>query len=444
MEEDLIEITIRDREYKLVSDKWIAEKANINLLSGRLTVARKAQLVLNDFSQDSYSTFIAESEVSADNLKVCKYLSSNCWHFLSFPFDIKVKDIEVDKDALWVVRRYNGENRAAMNEGKSTWENMTDNDVLKAGEGYIFHCAKENGSDVSFTFRPAKDGNGNAYFAKDDVVKSLNEYPSEFPHNASWNLVGNSFPAYLNLKAVDFDGPVTIYTNKDDYWNWRYEAYSPLDDELVLEPFQAFFVQKQEVETGAQLILKPEGRAHSVEACQALYETEENLTRASADRALFNLNIKGENGTDRTRLVVNEEASAAYESNRDASKFPAMNAETPQIFMLNNGMRMAIDEQPLGKGTFPVGTQLQKGTYTISLTTRRADNFEAYLLDSKTGAETNLSKGDYSFESDGNDVDRFNLSLRNVPLQSGVEETVAASGVAVNTNGNMLTVTAPA
>ncbi|MDE6442929.1 MAG: leucine-rich repeat domain-containing protein [Muribaculaceae bacterium] len=448
MEEDLIEITIRDREYNLVSDKGISEKADLTLCeSGHLKVSRIAPLSLNDYCQNdttwSKSTFIAQSEVVAEKVAIKKSLETNRWYFLSFPFDVKVKDIEVDKDALWVVRRYNGENRAAMNEGKSTWENMTDNDVLKAGEGYIFHCAKENGSDVSFTFRPAKDGNGNAYFAKDDVVKSLNEYPSEFPHNASWNLVGNSFPAYLNLKAVDFDGPVTIYTNKDDYWNWRYEAYSPLDDELVLEPFQAFFVQKQEVETGAQLILKPEGRAHSVEACQALYETEENLTRASADRALFNLNIKGENGTDRTRLVVNEEASAAYESNRDASKFPAMNAETPQIFMLNNGMRMAIDEQPLGNGSFPVGTKLQKGTYSISLTTRRADNFEAFLLDSKTGVETNLSKGDCTFESDGNDEARFTLAVRPLPLNSGVEENVSGSGISVNVNGNILSVVAP-
>ncbi|MDE6298781.1 MAG: leucine-rich repeat domain-containing protein, partial [Muribaculaceae bacterium] len=442
LEEDLTDIEITG-EYKITSDKGIADKANISVGStggsGALTISRIAPLALNNFSQlGQYSTFIAESQVSADNLLIKMGLSSNQWSFLTFPFDINVKDIEVDKDALWVVRRYNGENRAAMDENKPTWENVNDDEVLKAGEGYIFHCADY----TNFTFRPANDGNG--YFAKDDVVKSLNEYPSEFPHNASWNLVGNTFPAYLNIKAIDFDGPVTVYTNSNDwYGQGNYETFSPLDDEYVFSAFQAFFVQKQDVETGARLTLKPEGRAHSYDACRKLYETEENLTRASSERALFNLHITGENGTDRTRLVVNEEASVDYEPNRDASKFPAVDPVLPQIFMLNNGIRMAIDEQPLGEGLFAVGTALQKGHYTISLSTRRADNFEAFLMDSKTGAETNLSESGYSFVADGNDDSRFTLSIRRRPIQSGVEQTVDESGIAINVSGNLLTVKSP-
>ncbi|MDE5975063.1 MAG: hypothetical protein K2G69_00790, partial [Muribaculaceae bacterium] len=157
----------------------------------------------------------------------------------------------------------------------------------------------------------------------------------------------------------------------------------------------------------------------------------------------FNLHITGENGTDRTRLVVNEEASVDYEPNRDASKFPAVDPVLPQIFMLNNGIRMAIDEQPLGEGLFAVGTALQKGHYTISLSTRRADNFEAFLMDAKTGAETNLSESGYSFVADGNDDSRFTLSIRRRPIQSGVEQTVDESGIAINVSGNLLTVKSP-
>ena len=276
IDEEISDLNIEFRDYTLKNDKWIADKANIYLGMGTLTVNRKTDLNLGKFRQllhwaanwdwnnpdrtDFYgSTLLTESKMTAEDIEINITLPKDRWHFLTFPFDINVKDIAVNEDALWVVRKYSGQDRAALNE--NTWQNMTDNDVLKVYEGYIFHSTKEDGDQINFTFRPAADGNN--LFAMDAKEKSLASYPSEFAHNASWNLVGNTYPAYLNIKGIDFDAPITVW-DRDTYY-----AYSPLDDEFVLEPFQAFFVQCQETEGGNLLTLSPNARAHSRECSRA-------------------------------------------------------------------------------------------------------------------------------------------------------------------------------
>lgn len=454
---DLTDVDI-DREFTITSDKGIADKATINLIEsnymadsrGHLTVNRKKDLNLSDFNMSGRyngeyydpnygwrygeyyngSTIIPESTVTADNININLRLRTDNWTFLSFPFDINVKDIVVDEDALWVVRKYSGEARANLEE--NTWQNMADGTVLKAGEGYIFNCAAENRSEVNFTFTPAS--NGNAFFAKDAVEKSLVSYPAEFAHNASWNLVGNSYPAFLNLKGVDFEAPITVWQRG------TYYAYSSLDDELVLQPFQAFFVQAQTFEGGDVLKLNPDARAHSREvAAEFNVNSVARAPRTNAVRSLFNIHINGENGSDRTRIVINEDASAAYESNRDASKFISSDELVPQIFVNNNGIRMAIDETPFGIGEFTLGARFgKKGEYTISLDTRDAEAFSALLIDNVTGEITDLNASEYVFDADASLNDsRFTLVISGTT--TGIDAAVA-EGLEVNVDGNELNI----
>ncbi|MDE6769411.1 MAG: leucine-rich repeat domain-containing protein, partial [Muribaculaceae bacterium] len=302
---DDLKVLDLDRELTLKSDKGVAEKAELNMYRldqdnyvgyGHLTVDRSTDLNLSAYSQAAIfaydywdselgiwrydncyagSTIIPESTVTADKVEVKMNLYRNRWYFLSFPFDVNVKDIVVDEDALWVVRKYDGAARANLEE--NTWQNMADETVLKAGEGYIFNCAVEDRNYVSFIFTPAADGN--ALFANGVVAKELKEYASDFAHNASWNLVGNTYPAYLNIKAVDFEAPITVWADN------TYYAYSPVDDDYVLDPFQAFFVQRQGIEGGNAVKLNPAGRAHSREAAAEL-----DLTQPQTRAAGVNLN----------------------------------------------------------------------------------------------------------------------------------------------------------
>lgn len=467
LEEDLINLTI-DREYTLKSDSGIADKANLTLLhnggymdngTGSLTVSRNADLNLGKYIQygsmssygeywDDYygwrywygyegATIIPESKVTAEEAEIHITLRTNEWQFMAFPFDVNVKDIVVDEDALWVVRKYSGSDRAELNE--NTWQNMTDETILNAGVGYIFHCTKENGDMVNFTFRPASN---NAFFSNEAVSTPLDYYPSEFAHNASWNLVGNTYPAYVNIKGLDFEAPITIWENG------TYRAYSPIDDELALNPFQAFFVQRQDIDGGDVLSINPTARAHSREGALALDMTPalapaRAARLGSAPRSLFNLTVKGENGTDRARIVVNETADMAYETFRDASKFMSTDANVPQIYVMNGNVRMAIDERPLADGEFTLGAYFgDNGEYTLSLGTRNADSFTVLLTDNATGITTDITSIPYVFKATkGTDNGRFTLRISGT--QTGVEAVEAAEGVKVSVEGNVLSVVAP-
>ena len=167
-------------------------------------------------------------------------------------------------------------------------------------------------------------------------------------------------------------------------------------------------------------------------------------TRANNERALFNIHLKGEkSGYDRTRAVVNENAAFGYERNCDASKFMNPEASATQVYILNDGVKMAIDERPLGNGDFLIGTKFGKsGNYTLSLDTKNAENYKAILIDTKTGVSTDLSNVSYDFKADeGTDNTRFILNLRGIDAAS--VDKLDSGKVNISINGNSLSVTAP-
>lgn len=379
----------------------------------------------------SGNTVIPEDKVTAENVDLNLNVRTDRWFFITFPYDINVKDITPDRDnALWVVRKYSGKDRAELTG--NTWQNMTDGDVLKAGQGYILHCYCEDSEWVNFTFPAA--GNPSDFFTCEPVQTELATYASEFPHNASWNLVGNSYPAFVNMQGVEFDAPVTVWEDNNYY------AYSPLDDEYVFKPFQAFFVQGGDITGSNALVINPAFRAHSKEeaAAKAPARIADN-----SGRAIFNLHIAGESGRDRARVVVNSEAEMGYEGNRDASKFMSSEANVPQIFVNNAGNRLAIDERPLADGEFTLGARIgQKGEYTVSLETRNAEGYEALLTDNTTGITTDILSEEYVFTADAaTDNSRFTLTLKNI---ANAADMIAASAISINANGGMLSVNAPA
>ena len=102
---------------------------------------------------------------------------------------------------------------------------------------------------------------------------------------------------------------------------------------------------------------------------------------------------------------------------------------------------MAIDERPFGNGDFILGTRFGKeGTYTISLDSKDAEGYNAYLIDMKTGVTTDLTIGNYEFSSEnGVDEERFIFSLNS---RSGIA-SVASEDIKVNMDGNILSVSSP-
>lgn len=254
------------------------------------------------------------------------------------------------------------------------------------------------------TVHAVDNANKNNIFASTDVTKTLAVYPAETANNSSWNLVGNPYPAYLNIKSIAHESPVTV-------WNgFGYTALSTEDDDYTIAPFEAFFVQCPD--NASAMTFGAEGRSHEETSPDNGYNYMPRHAAEASKRSIMNITLSGNDYTDRTRLVINEEAKAEYEMTRDASKFMSSDKDVPQIYMIENDQRYSIDERPIGNGTFALGTYFgSSADYTISLDMK---NFagKAVLTDKATGITTDMTQFSYTFTADaGTYNDRFVLTV---------------------------------
>jgi hypothetical protein len=143
---------------------------------------------------------------------------------------------------------------------------------------------------------------------------------------------------------------------------------------------------------------------------------------AASHRQIYNLTLIDDHYADRTRLVVNEEAMMDYETTCDASKFLSDDADIPQIYIYDNGIRYAIDERPMGEGIFHIGMRLGKtGEYTLRLQASQNADGNAVLTDNITGETIALSDGDYTFTAEAGFCDgRFTLTFGDLTAISSV------------------------
>lgn len=333
---------------------------------------------------------------------VCK---RDSWYFFSFPFDVNMADITIEKvDTTYsstlgyVFRYYDGVERALNGTGKS-WKDVTDG-ILKAGQGYIFQAS----DDVYLTLRGAAEG-GNQMLAPEEKNVVVNENFSDRSSNQGWNLIGNPYPCYYDMNGMDFKAPITVW-NRDSY---TYDAYSTLDaDKYIFAPMEAFFVQ---VPQGTNSILfTPDHRLAGKTS------TDEPLkvrsADASASRSLVNLRLSDGSYADRTRVAFTTYASAGYDMQEDAAKFMSPVPTIPQLYTLDNAhLQYAINARPLTEGeSVRLGYYAGKaGEYTLLVD--RAD-VDVWLYDAATGLKTKLSTEGYRFDSEAGSFDhRFVLSF---------------------------------
>lgn len=366
-----------------------------------------------------YSQLLCEPDVTAKEIEIYaqftgQYWDSNSgnnrqkWYFISFPFDVNLADVITQYD--WVVRQYDGEARAKANYS-NTWVNVPQNGMLNAGQGYIWACS---GGYFPTVIKAADNANKNLIFANTKREIPLKEYASEHVANSSWNLIGNPYPCYYNIQHMDYTAPITVW----DENNKTYAAYSPVDDNYNLHPFEAFFVQKPanvdkigfEV-TGRQLT-------------DALNTTNPVSTARpmskNSDRYVINIELSNDHYTDRTRLVINKEAQMVYELERDAAKFMSTDATMQQIYTIYNDEMFSINERPIGDGIVMIGTQFAKaGTYTIAM--QSTSEMAAILVDKKNGKEIDLNVEEYTFEAEATDTNRFSVRLYNKDNATAVE-----------------------
>jgi len=358
----------------------------------------------NEFSSNGSLLNYAEN-MRADNVTVDYWVRRDRWTFFSLPFDAKVSEIGLNfENTPFVIRKYDAAARAAGNMDE-TWVNMTADSVLHAGEGYIIQSTamdyNEEYRDYNgFFFKAMQTTNKNNIFVSDDVEVPLKQFASEFAHNQNWNLIGNPYPCYYNIQGMQTNAPITVW----NHYYQSYEAYSPLDDQYILNPGEAFFVQRPVNESS--IVFIEEGRQARRDQVKDLVYGARSAMKM-ADRYVFNITISDGETTDRTRIVINEEAKAGYEQDKDASKFMSLNDVVAQIYSVADA-KYAINERPMANGEVKLGVHFGKqGTYTIALNTKV--DAEVVLVDLLTGKEIRLDGSEgYTFEANEGDVeDRF-------------------------------------
>lgn len=421
-----------------------------NYERGNLTVSGRSKLAVNDLSlvvspyakyysdynvangydYDSYRTnlnstsLIVNGEMRAENVRMDLNNYNSRWQFVTFPFDVKVSDIVPQKENIsWVIRGHNSAMRAA---GKvdSVWVNLTADDVLEAGKGYIMHNYNPDYTNSWFWVYPLKESvNRQLIFSSEDRTIELEENLAEFDHNRSWNLIGNPYPCFYDSRFMDFDAPFMVWNS----YNQNYVAYNPADDAYILSPGEAFFVQRPFDQES--ITFRKEGRQTHRYAREMALEAPARAKVASNNaRTIFNLTLQQDTLIDRTRVVFNDAATLAYEMSRDAAKFASTERNVPQIFTIADKTRYAINERPFATGDVALGVYCGvDGEFTISLDKtyeckvfledKLANKFVELTADNSytfcAFAGEDLTRFVLHFETDATGVDNINIDNAN-------------------------------
>lgn len=316
-----------------------------------------------------------------------------CWHYVCMPFDVKRSEITpLTEGRAIAVRYYDSESRAT-NGASGNWKDVPADSVLHMGKGYIFRINK--GGSVEL---PATEETHNAIFRSDAISTPLKEYAAVESANAGWNFVGNPYPCFYDIYHMDFAAPITVWNIS----NRTYNAYSAADDEFVLMPSQAFFVQKPSLVDA--ITFQPAGRQINKTIDHSALAMRRAARSKQVQRKLVDVALTCADRTDRTRVVVNANASDDFCADNDAVKMMAYEG-TPQIYTIAGADQLAVNEGAHRGGSVALGMYLPADdAYTIAVD---RDELGAKLLD--YGVEVEMP---YTFSAaEGYADDRFTLTF---------------------------------
>lgn len=311
------------------------------------------------------------------------------WYFFSFPFDVKLTDVQ--HDGKWVWRYYDGEARAE--NGSGGWKNV-EGDVLKANVGYIFQSNTAGDLELPID-HPIFGANREVLESGETGVNvDLQSHASNNAQDASWNFVGNPNLSYYNLDDMgNFDSPITVWDSEQQ----TYTAVVPGDDEYEIHPFEAFFVQKP---ADADAVAFADENRETLSQSESKAEAR-RLIRArravNINRLIVNVELSNDRTTDKTRVVFDDSKTMDYEAGCDASKFMS-HVDVPQIYSLDTkNVKYAVNNRPNMSHEVRLGINVPtEGTYRIDIP--RMD-YRMSLKDMEMGITHDFSNGAYVFNA---------------------------------------------
>ena len=146
----LIDSELSIHENVTFTDGMKVEGIAVLLRFGSLTVEGNEAWKLKSFAYYRDASLLVNSDIQADEITCNWDTWSNYWHFVSFPYDLKMSEIKLtSSDARFVVREYDGKSRADKGVGES-WRQLSDSETLKANTGYIIQFNSNDGLPHSY------------------------------------------------------------------------------------------------------------------------------------------------------------------------------------------------------------------------------------------------------------------------------------------------------
>lgn len=432
----------------------VAAVSNLNVKNLEMIVSPWAkyytdQNLRNGYNYEStYTTYTPNSllvhgTMGAEKVTLTLQLRRDTWQALHLP-GVKMEDIKpVDPNTQVSILTYNTVARAAGDLGMA-WEPVTPGKTIN---DCFIKCYN---SDSKYASAPIEFevtvSNPEKMLMNAYERKNLGYALAADEHNASWYLVGNSFPCffdsrYMSLSDVSVDGhdyesdqPIMNFLVWNSYTG-KYDAYSRADDKYIFSPFEAFFVEGYKDATNLYMGMDRDGRQTYFNPREIDYRSVKGQfgDDAKSTRELINLVASKADGTDadRTRIVVSESASLKYDTGRDMSKMMPNEGNVLLIWTVEEGHEYAINERPMDNGTMTLAMNVaEDGMYKIALGDNSSSRLDISIEDLATGKVVKMGEGDsYEFYAEkGRYANRFLVHV-------GAGEETAVSTVAQDEKG---------
>lgn len=232
---------------------------------GNLTITENGHFIVNNLflhSTDNRPTATDFSLTVQGKLSVKESVSLRHtfpekakWYFLTFPFDVYLKDIDnrfqlkdeqfTGSGNYFYVQTYNGDKRSSTQKPTGNWETISlsvssDNPlVFERGKGYLV-ALDAAASDNTLTFSVEGENIPEDFGKTVSIPVNVASSMDAGDDNSGWYLCGNPLPAPLKLSQIQpdpaLDGNIYLYDGKN------YAPYA-IGSNYELPPLAAFFVK---------------------------------------------------------------------------------------------------------------------------------------------------------------------------------------------------------
>ena len=352
-------VSLNSGDGKTVNDLNVAS-------GGALTVKDGATLITNG------------NVINSGTTTVEKTITDGMWQLVSSPVENAFSNV------------FAGEYLQQWSEPNDIWSQITTtNTPLTPGKGFSLWGNNKAG-ETTYSFI----GNPNT----DEVDYSITYTNNDTSSNDGANLVGNPYTSYLDWNEVNGYGPKYTYNGSG------YDVYTESKGygagSRYVEPMQGFFIV---TEANGLFSFTYDMRTHAPSK------------KSGDEKALQNglvLSAFGNDYEDQLWLVMDEEASEAFELQNDAWKLLSSSEGISQLWSVSSSGKLAVDVRPETEIIQLGFANNQNGTYSIGVS-QIANISIAELEDTKLNIFHNLSNGAYTFDWNTADSEnRFILHLK--------------------------------